>query len=111
MVRKRKQSVEGRGNSIRAWRGALSLERLADRVRELGVPITAASLSRIERGLQPYEQRKLEAIAIALGCEPSDLLMRTPTSKSQIELLSVVKQLKPEHQATALRLIKALAAA
>ena len=57
----------------------MSLERLADR---LGT--TKASLSRIERGLQPYSQPILEALAEALACEPADLLMRNPTDPDGI---------------------------
>ena len=66
---------------IRQWREhrGLSLERLADR---LGT--TKASLSRIERGLQPYSQPMLEALAAALMCEPADLLMRDPTDPEGI---------------------------
>lgn len=60
---------------IRHWREyrGLSLERLADRLST-----TKASLSRIERGLQPYSQPLLEALAEALICTPADLLMRNP---------------------------------
>ena len=66
---------------IRQWREhrGLSLERLADR---LGT--TKASLSRIERGLQPYSQPILEALAEALMCDPADLLMRNPTDPEGI---------------------------
>jgi transcriptional regulator with XRE-family HTH domain len=66
---------------IRQWREfrQLSLERLADR---LGT--TKASLSRIERGLQPYSQPILEALAEALLCEPADLLMRNPVDPDGI---------------------------
>ena len=66
---------------IRQWREhrQLSLERLADR---LGT--TKASLSRIERGLQPYSQPLLEALAEALACAPADLLMRNPADPDGI---------------------------
>lgn len=100
-------------NQIRAWRKSrpdLTLERLADRVRELGEPITATSLSRIERRLQPYTQRTLEAIAEALGREPADLVMRRPPSKAQIEVLSVIEGMPPEQQQRAVAVLKAMVA-
>lgn len=66
---------------IRAYRlrENMSLERLAELVGEAtGEGFTHASLSRIERGLQPYSQPVLEAIAEALHTDPASLLMRDP---------------------------------
>lgn len=57
----------------------MSLERLAEIVGETtGEGFTHASLSRIERGLQPYSQPVLEAIADALKTDVASLLMRDP---------------------------------
>lgn len=39
---------------------------------------THATLSRIERGLVPYNQEFLELAAKNLSCEPADLIMRDP---------------------------------
>lgn len=66
---------------IREWREFrnLTLEQLADRVGT-----THASLSRIERGLQPYTQATLEALAEALMTEPASLLMRNPADPEGI---------------------------
>ena len=60
---------------IRQWREArgLTLEQLAERIGT-----THASLSRIERGKQPYTQPMLEAIADALGTDAASLIMRDP---------------------------------
>jgi transcriptional regulator with XRE-family HTH domain len=71
---------------IREWREykGLTLERLAERVGERIGGFTHASLSRIERGLQPYSQPVLEAIANALGTDPASLLMRNPTDPEGI---------------------------
>lgn len=71
---------------IREWRLAkdITLERLADRVGEKIGGFTHASLSRIERGLQPYSQPVLEAVAEALGVEPADLLVRNPADPEGI---------------------------
>lgn len=66
---------------IRAYRlrENMSLIRLAEIVGEAtGEGFTHASLSRIERGIQPYSQPVLEAIADALKTDPASLLMRNP---------------------------------
>lgn len=66
---------------IRQWRlfRGLTLEQIADRIGT-----THATLSRVERGLQPYSQALLEAVADALGCEPADLLVRDPSDPEGI---------------------------
>lgn len=94
-------------NSIRAWREhrGLTLERLAERVDS-----TAATISRIERGQRPYSQPLLEALAEALGCEPSDLVMRQPRSKDDIEIWSVIEGLGHDERRRALQVLKALVA-
>lgn len=56
---------------VRQWRKAkgLSLDDMVGRLQALGVETTGASLSRIERGLQPYSQDIMEALAESLGVE------------------------------------------
>lgn len=81
---------------IREWREyagrmsgrPLTLEELADRVGT-----THATLSRVERGITPYSQPLLEAIAEALGTDPASLLMRNPDDPEGI--WSVWDQAKP----------------
>jgi transcriptional regulator with XRE-family HTH domain len=60
---------------IRQWREhrEKTLEYLAEKIG-----ITHASLSRIERGLQPYSQAILEAIAKDLATDVPSLLTRDP---------------------------------
>lgn len=74
-VQPRTKRRQYRTTFIRQWREfrGLTLEQLADRVET-----THASLSRIERGRQPYSQALLEAIAEALQTDPPSLLMRNP---------------------------------
>lgn len=71
------------GHFIREWRLSknLSLRKLADRLLtdNLEPIISYASLSRIEKGSQPYTQDVLEAIADALGTSPAALLMFDPS--------------------------------
>ena len=73
---------------IRQWREHrdLTLEVLADRVRAINEALetTHASLSRIERGLQPYSQPLLEVIAEALQTDVASLLMRDPSDSQAL---------------------------
>lgn len=65
---------------IRAWREkrGYTLDDVVGRLDALGVKITGASLSRIERGIQPYNQDTLEAIAEALNVTVAQLTEHNP---------------------------------
>ena len=81
---------------IRQWRESrgITLEVLAERVGERIGGMTHASLSRIERGIQPYSQPILEAIAEELtGGDVASLLMRDPSDPNAI--WSIWDQAKP----------------
>jgi transcriptional regulator with XRE-family HTH domain len=66
---------------IRQWRKhrGYSLDVLADRV-----PMDKGNLSKIERGLLPYNQELLERLAEALSTDAASLLMRDPTNQDAI---------------------------
>jgi transcriptional regulator with XRE-family HTH domain len=80
------------GHYLREWRGEKTLEQVAERVEQLAVEerflrpngkpmsMTHATLSRIERGLIPYNQTLLEILAEIYGTEPASLIMRDPTN-------------------------------
>jgi transcriptional regulator with XRE-family HTH domain len=91
------KKAQYRRTFIRQWREHrdLTLEQLAERVKTINEALetTHASLSRIERGLQPYNQPLLEAIAEALQTDVASLLMRDPSSPEDI--WSVWDQAKP----------------
>lgn len=53
----------------------MTLEAVAE-----ALDMTHASLSRIERGLQPYSQPILEALADLYGTDVPNLLMRDPSN-------------------------------
>jgi transcriptional regulator with XRE-family HTH domain len=100
-----------RSTFIRQWRThrGLSLVQLAERVAEIsGKSMTHATLSRIETGKIAYTQPVLEAIAIALACEPADLLMRNPEDKSAP--WSILDSLKKADQATVNRVVAVVSA-
>jgi transcriptional regulator with XRE-family HTH domain len=80
-VKSRFRQPRYRATFVRQFRHdrGLTLERLADRVG-----MTHASLSRLERGLQPYSQGLLERLAVALGTDAASLLIRDPTDPEGI---------------------------
>jgi transcriptional regulator with XRE-family HTH domain len=96
---------------IRQWRSYrhLSLVQVAERVSEItGKSMTHATLSRIETGKIAYTQPVLEAIAVALACEPADLLIRNPEDKSAP--WSILDQLKKADTATVNRVVAVITA-
>jgi len=100
-----------RPSFIRQWRTYrnLSLVQLAERVAEIsGKSMTHATLSRIETGKIAYTQPVLETIAVALACEPADLLMRNPEDKSAP--WSIMDQLKKADPATVNRVVAVISA-
>ncbi|TXH53902.1 MAG: XRE family transcriptional regulator [Desulfurellales bacterium] len=66
---------------IRQWRNhrGYSLDKLAQMV-----PMDKSNLSKVERGILPYNQEMLERLAEALMTDPASLLMRDPTRGSAI---------------------------
>lgn len=79
---------------LKEWRKYrhLTQEQVVDRLAALDdpmIPQTAASLSRLENGKQPYTQRSLEALADIYQCAPGDLLERNPEKAGEVvDLLS-----------------------
>ena len=66
---------------IRQWRQhrGLSLEKLAAMV-----PMDKSNLSKLERGLLPYNQQILERLASALMVDEASLLVRDPSAPGAI---------------------------
>lgn len=98
-----KPKARRRPTFIRAWRKhrGLTLEVLAERIGT-----THASLSRVERGEQPYNQDLLDLLAGELRCEPADLLMRDPTDPEG--LWSIWDQVKPAQRRQAIELLRVI---
>jgi transcriptional regulator with XRE-family HTH domain len=88
------RQMSKRPHFLKEWRKhkGLSLEQLADRVRELAatrpvspdfaypVSVTYATLSRIERFKMAYSQTLMELLAEIYGTTEGSLIMRDPTS-------------------------------
>lgn len=96
---------------IREWRQyrRLSLRKLADRLinDDGSAVISYSSLSRIEKGLQPYSQPVLEAIADRLGTDAGSLVMRNPQEDEF--LWSVWDRIPETARPQAMAMLKALA--
>jgi transcriptional regulator with XRE-family HTH domain len=87
---------------IRDWRRfrGMTLEGLADRTG-----LSAAVISRIERGDQRYNQDALEAIALALSCKVSDLISRSPAEDN---VHSIIDDIPPAARQSFVAMIEAL---
>lgn len=94
----------------REYRSRMSQEALASRVEDLlGMSFTTSTLSRIEQGKSPYNQRQLEAIADALGCQPADLLIRNPlVPDAPRTLADHLRKATPEKQQEVLRVVNVM---
>lgn len=88
---------------IRQWRQhrGYSLDQLAERV-----PMDKGNLSKIERGLLPYNQELLERLAEALGTDPASLIMRNPTDAAAV--WSIWDHASPGDRAQIERVVTAL---
>lgn len=110
-VRPRFRQPQYRMTLIRKYRkrAGLTLEQLADRVVTMHPDLrgtTYVSLGRIERGLQPYRQPLLEAIADALGTDAASLLMRDPDDPEGI--WSIWERAKPGERRTIAEIAKTI---
>lgn len=71
--------------------------------------IEQGTLSKLERGVLPYNQDLLERAALAYGCDPYDILTINPLEPSPPRLIfSRVQKASPEMQRKALELIEVL---
>lgn len=82
----------------------MTLEEVAARVG-----MTAGNLSRLERGLIPYSQSSLEALAAVYSCRVADLVEEDPgATRQENHLRQMFRGLTHEDRLRALRLIAAL---
>ena len=70
------------------------------------LPKTAASLSRLENGKQPYSQPVLEALGEIYQTEPSHLIDRNP--KMEGEVIDFLSRLDAQAQQQVLAIAKAV---
>ena len=108
------RKVSSKGHYIREWRAhrGLSLARLAARmVDESGEEmISSVSIGRIERGLQPYSQPILEALAVGLDCTVEDLLSVNPQKDGEVvDLMRIIRQLDDDRVRQLVKIARAIA--
>lgn len=91
------------GHYIREWRKHrhLTQEKLAEMMG-----ITRNYLSMIEKGKRRYDQNQLESAAIALRCEPADLISRDPAESPG--LWALLKDIEFEDRDRVARVIEAV---
>lgn len=65
-----------------------------------------SKMSRLEKGLTPYDQDDLEAASEAYRCDPTDLIRVDPTKEG--EVVDLMRLLNDKNRELAVRLIKQL---
>ena len=102
-------TMERKRTYIRAWREhrGYTLDDMIGRLEALDTKITGASLSRIERGIQPYSQDIMEAIAAALNLAVGDLLENDPTIP-EAKILDMVRHLSDRERRQAESVLEAM---
>ena len=98
---------------IKQWRdkSGLSLARLAARMEASPGEemISAMSLSRIERGLQPYSEPILAALSVALDVPEWALISVNPEKDGDVvDLMGLIRQKSPTEREQVVRLIRAV---
>lgn len=99
-----KPKRERQRHFIAQWRKHLGLTQ--DQVAER-IDMSRENYSKIERGLVPYNQDFLEAVADALGRSPADLIMRDPNSIAW-SIYDTLEKLPEKTRKQALAVIDAL---
>lgn len=100
------------GHYIKQWRdkAGLSLAKLAARMEsEPGVElISAMSLSRIERGLQPYSEPIIEALAVALAVPTWALISVNPEVEGDVvDMVGYLRKLPADQRERSFKVMKA----
>lgn len=106
------------GTFFKQWRKyrGFTLEQVAGRLSDMDdplIPSSVGSLSRLEAGLQPYNQRIVEALASEgiYNCDPDDLIGVDPFARDELdELLAGFKGKSEIERARIARFLKALEA-
>lgn len=89
---------------LREWRKyrRLTQQQLADRIDS-----TASAISQLENGLINYTQPTLEALAVALSCDPGDILVHNPFIEDAIyELNKILRLASTPDRERAMRVIR-----
>lgn len=101
--------MERKATYIRHWRKhrGYTLDQMVGRMAEIGVETTGATISRIERGQQPYSQDILEALAEALGVTVGDLIENNP-EMPDAEIYDFLRHLDDRERQQATAVLRAM---
>lgn len=96
---------------FREWRrkAGLTQAQVVERLESFedpNLPVTAASLSRIESGTQNYRSNLLYALADIYGCEVWELHGRNPAHEG--DLIDLVHRLNPRQHPAAAAMLEGL---
>lgn len=69
------------------------------------VPMDKGNLSKVERGLLPYNQEMLERIADIIGTDPGNLISRDPTKDGRV--IDFIQRLGPAQLERAAAILEA----
>ena len=96
------------GPYFRDWRKYRGLT-LASVEEQSG--LSAAQVSRMERGLSDYSRRSLESLSSVYRCRPGDLLSTDPQNSLVADVLDLFERIDPAMWGLALRALTAFAEA
>lgn len=106
MPPRKKTTRERQKTFFKEWRDFRG--RKQNEVAEL-LGVEPSTLSRLERGLSPYDQDVLEKLSLIYLCDPEDLLSIDPLKPDPPRLIyAKLKTATPEKQKLALNLIEAI---
>lgn len=103
-IARQRQADQRQRHFVREWRKfrGLTQERLAERT-----PFTTGAISQLETGRTKYTQDMIEALAVALDCEPGDLLSKDPNMEG--EIIDLMRHLPESKRSDVIAILKALA--
>ena len=105
IIARQRQTDQRHRHFVREWRKfrGLTQERLAERT-----PFTTGAISQLETGRTKYTQDMIEALAIALDCEPGDLLSKDPNMEG--EIIDLMRHLPESKKGDVIAILRALTA-
>lgn len=92
-------------NFIAEWRRYRGIATQTELAALTG--ITRATICRLENGTLPWRQRQLEPIALALGCQPHDLIATNPVEMASI--LQIYNAIPENRRVHALKVMQSFA--
>lgn len=77
--------------NLKRLRGRMPVREFSTRLAEVGRPILPSGITKIEQGLRRVDADDLVALAVALGVNPSALLLPPQAGEDEVPLTSTVR--------------------